>query len=269
MPIDFHDEKNKSTYATRSVAKEWMDFIEKQVDIKNKIVADIGCGGGIYSRAWAELGAKNVIGIDFSEHMVKTAREKSIDYPQTTFQQGNAEKTGLASSSIDLVFERALIHHLVDYNNNFQEIHRVLSDKGYFIIQDRTMENVTLPGGEQHLRGFFFECFPKLIDVEAKRRPTQKQVETELQQNGFKLVSSQVFCETRRIYDNFSSLEQDISARTGRSILHELDDNQITFLVNTLRHHLSHLSPIIEQDYWHIWVAQKNRWFYLLLFLTF
>ncbi|WP_252446781.1 class I SAM-dependent methyltransferase [Proteus terrae] len=191
--------------------------------------------------------------------MVKTAREKSIDYPQTTFQQGNAEKTGLASSSIDLVFERALIHHLVDYNNNFQEIHRVLSDKGYFIIQDRTMENVTLPGGEQHLRGFFFECFPKLIDVEAKRRPTQKQVETELQQNGFKLVSSQVFCETRRIYDNFSSLEQDISARTGRSILHELDDNQITFLVNTLRHHLSHLSPIIEQDYWHIWVAQKNR----------
>ncbi|MFP4910680.1 hypothetical protein [Providencia hangzhouensis] len=121
------------------------------------------------------------------------------------------------------------------------------------------MENVTLPGGEQHLRGFFFECFPKLIDVEAKRRPTQKQVETELQQNGFKLVSSQVFCETRRIYDNFSSLEQDISARTGRSILHELDDNQITFLVNTLRHHLSHLSPIIEQDYWHIWVAQKNR----------
>ncbi|APC12848.1 hypothetical protein RB151_031900 [Providencia rettgeri] len=46
----------------------------------------------------------------------------------------------------------------------------------------------------------------------------QQQIETVLQQYGFKLVSSQFFCEAQRVYENFSSLERDISARTNRSI---------------------------------------------------
>lgn len=257
MPIDFHDEKNKATYSTRNAAQEWIDFISQQINADNKVIADIGCGGGIYSRAWASMNAKQVIGIDFSEHMVKTATEKSIHYPNLFFQQGDAENTGLNTASIDIAFERALIHHLNDYNNNFKEIYRILADNGYFIIQDRTMENITLPGGKNHLRGYFFECFPKLIEVEAQRRPTQQQVENALQQNSFELVSSQVFRETRRIYDTFESLAQDISARTGRSILHELNDTEIELLIDKLRLHLSAQTPIVEQDYWHIWVARK------------
>ncbi|WP_432206879.1 methyltransferase domain-containing protein [Providencia rettgeri] len=42
--------------------------------------------------------------------------------------------------SIDIVFERALIHHTNDYNSNYNEIHRILNDYGYFIIQDRSLE---------------------------------------------------------------------------------------------------------------------------------
>ncbi|HEJ9439241.1 TPA: methyltransferase domain-containing protein [Proteus mirabilis] len=257
MPINFHDEKNKSTYATRNAAQEWLDFISQQVTVNNKTIADIGCGGGIYSRAWASLGAKQVIGIDFSEHILKAAIEKSNNYPQLTFQKGDAEKTGLVTSSIDIVFERALIHHLTDYESNFKEIHRILTDDGYFIIQDRTLENITLPGNQRHLRGFFFECFPWLIDIEAKRRPTQKQVEDTLEKSGFKLISSQNFCETRQVYHSFNALEKDIQERTGRSILHELNDDDIALLIKTLKLHLADQTTILEQDYWNIWIAKK------------
>ncbi len=58
----------------------------------------------------------------------------------------------------------------------------------------------------------------KLIEIGAIRSPMQQQIETVLQQYGFKLVSSQFFCEAQRVYENFSSLERDISARTNRSI---------------------------------------------------
>ncbi|MEX6156193.1 class I SAM-dependent methyltransferase [Providencia manganoxydans] len=258
MPINFHDEKNKSTYSTRNAAPEWLDFISRQITVGNKTIADIGCGGGIYSRAWASLGAKQVIGIDFSEHILKTAIEKSNDYPQLTFQKGYAEETGLATSSIDIVFERALIHHLTDYQSNFKEVHRILADNGYFIIQDRTLENITLPGDERHLRGFFFECFPRLIDIEAKRRPTQMQVEDALEKSGFELISSQTFCEPRQVYHSFNALEKDIQERTGRSILYELDDDEIALLIKKLKLHLSDQTTILEQDYWNIWLAKKS-----------
>ncbi|MBA2937615.1 hypothetical protein HZF08_04815 [Paenibacillus sp. CGMCC 1.16610] len=42
MPINFHDEKNKGTYTTRTADDTWMRFIEKRMDVRNKRVADIG-----------------------------------------------------------------------------------------------------------------------------------------------------------------------------------------------------------------------------------
>ncbi|WP_081873176.1 class I SAM-dependent methyltransferase [Brevibacillus laterosporus] len=45
-------------------------------------VLDAGCGGGIYTRAWAELGAKRVTAMDFSEVMLSAAQEECHSYPQ-------------------------------------------------------------------------------------------------------------------------------------------------------------------------------------------
>jgi 2-polyprenyl-3-methyl-5-hydroxy-6-metoxy-1,4-benzoquinol methylase len=47
MPIDFQDGKNRSTYAKREADTTWRAQIAKLVDVMNKQVVDIGCGGGI------------------------------------------------------------------------------------------------------------------------------------------------------------------------------------------------------------------------------
>ena len=42
-------------------------------NIESKTVLDAGCGGGRYSAAWKQLGAKEVTGVDFSEIGLKNA----------------------------------------------------------------------------------------------------------------------------------------------------------------------------------------------------
>jgi ubiquinone/menaquinone biosynthesis C-methylase UbiE len=184
MAIDFHSRRNRSTYAGRQADAGWVEAIRGIVDPAGKQVADIGCGGGIYSRAWHELGAE-VIGVDFSEQMVAAAREQAAGLSRISFRQGDATATGLPAASRNVVFERALIHHLKDYEACFAEAHRVLVPGGSLIVQDRTPDDVQLPGSPEHVRGYFFERFPRLRTVELARRPTDAAVRDALQATGF------------------------------------------------------------------------------------
>lgn len=200
MPIDFHHDRNKGTYASRTADTRWAVAMRAIVDPRDKVVADIGCGGGIYSRAWSDLGAASVIGIDFSTRMVEDAREASTEYQALTFRQGDATSTGLDDASIDIVFERALVHHLPDLDAAFAEAARILVPGGTLIVQDRTMEDVQAPASPEHLRGYFFEVFPRLLDFERGRRPDREAVEAAMRRSGFTDVTATILAEPRRTY---------------------------------------------------------------------
>ena len=103
MPIDFHDEKNRHSYAQREADRSWREAIQELVHVTGRAVLDIGCGGGIYSRALAEMGAAHVTGVDFSQEMLAAATEYSRDYPQIRFVAGNALDTGLPGEEYDLI----------------------------------------------------------------------------------------------------------------------------------------------------------------------
>ena len=55
-----------------------LDFIAQHVDIKDKKVIDVGCGGGILSEAMAKAGA-DVIGIDMSDELIDVAELHSLE----------------------------------------------------------------------------------------------------------------------------------------------------------------------------------------------
>jgi len=257
MSIDFHAQENRYTYASRRAHPDWATAIRSIIDPAGKRVADIGCGGGIYSAAWADIGAGKVTGVDFSAQMVLAATEKNNARENMSFTQGNALDTGLPSASADIVFERALIHHLTDYEGCFDEARRVLAGGGQYIIQDRTPDDVALPGSRQHIRGYFFECFPELLDVEIGRRPTLPAVEQALRSTGFEPPQVITVWETRRRYESFADLSKDLSGRVGRSILHNLDDAQLKQLVRFIGDRIPTDAAILEQDRWTIWSARK------------
>lgn len=258
MPIDFHDSRNQSTYTTRVAEEQWLHTINKYVDIEGKHILDLGCGGGIYSKVFALSGATHVTAMDFSAEMLKGAKENCKDLDNITFVQGSALETNLNEQQFDILLERALIHHITDLEVCFQEANRVLKPNGRFIIQDRTPEDCAIQGSDAHMRGYFFEKHPKLLEKEISRRYSSRKVSTALKQTGFNKIIELQFWETRKTYHDFEQLKNDLMNRTGRSILHELSEDELIDLVKFIENKIGHIKPIKEEDRWTVWIAEKQ-----------
>ena len=258
MGINFHSEKARNTYTTRKADKSWIEIITNLVpieDISNAL--DIGCGGGIYSKALADMGIDSVTGVDFSESILEGARENCKEFSNISFEYGNAYETGIGSESFNLVLERALIHHIKDIQACFNEAYRVLQENGVYIVQDRTPNDCLLTGSDNHIRGYFFELFPRLAEKEKNRRYNSQYVIKNLKAAGFKNIEKVKFWEVRKVYENKEQLLKDLSERTGRSILHELDDSELQLLIKHIDGVISVENDIVEKDRWTVWKAAK------------
>jgi len=258
MTINFHDENNKFTYTTRIADTDWNELIKKYIHGDQFTALDLGCGGGIYSKVLSELGASNVIAMDFSRSNLEGAMANCNDFNNISYEQGNALDTGLTNASVDLILERALIHHITEIDLCFEEAARILKPGGVIFVQDRTPEDCLLPGSETHIRGHFFEKYPRLIDQETRRRFSSDAVINALTRNEFEMVEEVKFWEDRKTYQEFSELEEDLRGRTGRSILHELNDEEVEELIQFIRTKLDeNIKVIQERDRWTIWIARK------------
>lgn len=259
MTIDFHSHENHGTYASREADASWRQAMLGLVDPCGKHVADIGCGGGIYAHAWRDLGAARVTAIDFSSQMLADARDRNGGDPCCAFIQGDATRTGLPDASVDIAFSRAVIHHLPDLPAAFSEGYRILKPGGTVIIQDRTIEDVRHPASPEHLRGYFFDVFPRLLDEEARRRPASTTVVTALEDAGFDRIIALPLVERRAAWLTWPALEADLRARTGRSILHALSDAELERLIARIRNATTGEFPLTEADRWTVWTARKPR----------
>ncbi|MBY0122794.1 bifunctional 2-polyprenyl-6-hydroxyphenol methylase/3-demethylubiquinol 3-O-methyltransferase UbiG [Bacillus sp. S/N-304-OC-R1] len=258
MGIDFHDQKNHLSYATREADRSWVETIRGLIQVEDiKKAVDIGCGGGIYLKALSDMGILSVTGVDFSEVSLEGAKENCKEYENIFLHYGNAVESGLPDHQFQLLLERALIHHITDLEACFAEAYRILEDDGTYIIQDRTPEDCLLEGNEKHIRGYFFEAFPRLIDKEIKRRHSSEVVIEKLKEAGFRKIQEVKLWEVRKIHNTKQQLLKDLHERTGRSILHELDDHEIATLISYIDNSISEVSEVVEKDRWTIWKAVK------------
>lgn len=261
MPIDFHAAANRRIYTSRTADPGWKQMIAESLDIQGSTVLDLGCGGGVYSRAFIEMGAVSVTAKDFSQEMLRGAAEQCRSYPAIRLVQGSALHTGLENNSIDIVLARALVHHLSpdEVLQCFQESCRILKPQGCLIVQDRTVEDCLLPGSSSHLRGYFFELYPELMAKEKQRRHAEDTVLRLLHQSGLTCSSVRYFREIRRVYDSPEGLQEDLLRRAGRSILFDLDDSQLQTLSSYIADKLKDEDTITDQDSWTVWMARKAQ----------
>ncbi|MEY8349698.1 class I SAM-dependent methyltransferase [Bacillus cereus] len=258
MSINFHDANNKYTYAARNTDISWRKMIQSIINVNGKNIVDIGCGGGIYTKELSLMGANTIVGLDFSKEMLQAARENCASFQNISFIHGDAHHMPFADATFDIVISRAVIHHLQDIPKFLQEASRILKKNGILILQDRTIEDCTIPGSLEHIRGFFFSVYPKLIQIERKRRPKAIHIQQLIKQSGMHPLPLQTMWEVRKIHASIEALLQDLSPRTGRSILYELTDNELSHLLHHIHTELHNMAPIIEQDRWTIWSATKS-----------
>ena len=256
MPIDFADPANRRTYSDRDADATWVELVRGLVDPRDAVVVDVGCGGGTYTRAWSDLGARRVVGVDSSAPVLDAAREDHGALPGVEFRLGDAAATGLPAGEADVVFERALVHHIANFGPVVAEGRRLLRPGGTYVVQDRTPDDVAQPGSPDHPRGWFFEVFPRLLDIENGRRRSADAVARELEAAGLTEVSISALEEVRRRYASRGDYLAEIRSRTGRSILHDLDDDELEHLVAELRRRLPD-GPLVERDRWTIWAARR------------
>lgn len=109
-----------------------LDFIKKHVDINNRKVLDVGCGGGILSESMALSGAK-VTGIDMGKaplsvaklHLLESGAE--VDYRQITVEQLAESEAG----QYDIVTCMEMLEHVPDPASVIAACKRLVSENGY------------------------------------------------------------------------------------------------------------------------------------------
>lgn len=101
------------------------------------LVVDLGCGTGHSTVIWGER-AEHVIGIEPSDDMRSQAMRGLETYPYATriaYQAGIAHKTGLLTSSVDIV-TCAQAFHWMEPSTTLAEIARILRAGGIFAAYD-------------------------------------------------------------------------------------------------------------------------------------
>ena len=254
MPIDFSAPANRDSYAGREADVSWREAVRSVLDPTGLDVADVGCGAGVYSRAWVELGAAGVVGVDASPVMLFAAEEGTRGVDRVRLVLGDAAATMLPDASVDVVFERALVHHVPDLDAVVGEARRLLRPGGRYLVQDRTAADVRQPAGPRHPRGYLFEVFPRLLDVELARRPDAEVLAGLMRAAGLDVATRTVW-ELRAVHPERDAYLAEIAQRKGRSILHELDDDEIDRLVAALADRLPADEPVVETDRWTLWTG--------------
>jgi SAM-dependent methyltransferase len=92
-------------------------------------VLDIGCGNGQLTRV-AAARATSATGVDLSGPMLATARSRSAEIPNVTFEQGDVQVHPFPEGAFDLAVSRFGVMFFADPVAAFANVHRALRPGG-------------------------------------------------------------------------------------------------------------------------------------------
>lgn len=132
-----------------SIAEKWnvirSEYFEERLkykllsiaNIKDKVVADLGCGTGFVSLALAGE-ASIVFSVDNSSNMLKQLKVNALDknYKNLYLIKSSLDSLSLFDESVDIIFINMALHHIKDAKKAILEMNRVLKKDGVVVISD-------------------------------------------------------------------------------------------------------------------------------------
>ena len=137
-------------------------------DVRDQVVLDLGCGKGRISRLALERGARETVGVDVSEAMLKAA---AAALPAAArWVKANVQRLPFETASFDVVVCALMMGHVADLERALSEIARVLRPGGVLLLSD-FHPYATLRGWQRAFtdaesgRSFAIENHPHLFDA--------------------------------------------------------------------------------------------------------
>jgi len=130
----YHSARPKPPFILLDLLPEIVRNSFKQQEKKIERIVDLGCGTGLSTLFWNEIG-KEIIGIEPNAQMLETARQYCKEYPHIKFLEGVSTSTGLEDSSIDMIVCSQSLHWM-EPTETFKEAFRILKKGGIFAAVD-------------------------------------------------------------------------------------------------------------------------------------
>lgn len=116
--------------------KLFISLIEKNSNAK---LLDIGCNDGSFTLEMARhIVTSEIYGIEIDENNAQKAQNKGVN---VKICDAN-EKFPFENDTFDVVISHEVLEHLLDTDNFFSEIHRVLKPKGYAVISTTNLSSL-------------------------------------------------------------------------------------------------------------------------------
>ena len=175
---------------------------------KVNLIVDVACGTGDMMDFWAKIAKKNkvevskILGIDPSIGMVEVGKKK---FPEFEFKIATATDLDIDDSSADIISIAYGIRNVVEREKAFQEFYQKLNSGGLVVILEFTKSEAN--GIIPKIRDFYMKkMLPFVGGLISKNREaykylpdsidnfiTSKQMITELENSGFKILENRNF----------------------------------------------------------------------------
>ena len=114
--------------------KKYAEDLDKNYNLKNKTVIEIGSNDGLLSYLIQQRGA-NVISVDASLLMVKLAKKKKLKSYCYIFNLKNSKKIKKLSGSADIIIANNVFNHSDNPKNFLKGVKNLLKKEGKFIFE--------------------------------------------------------------------------------------------------------------------------------------
>lgn len=112
--------------------------IAPYIELKDKLVLDIGCGNGYYALRMQAMGAELVVGVDPNWHYAFQfhALQKYSSIPQQAFVLPiSFEEIPGNTSYFDAIFSMGVLYHRQEPQSHLDQVYTMLEEGGQFILE--------------------------------------------------------------------------------------------------------------------------------------
>lgn len=120
------------SFRHEATVRKRLNFIVNNTEVKDKIIVDVGTGGGVYIHNLAHC-AKFCVGIDIDERNLYETK-KIIKAKNVEFILMQAESLAFNDNTFDVVIMIEVLEHVVNDKKVISEIYRVLKPGGKLIV---------------------------------------------------------------------------------------------------------------------------------------